>query len=503
MLWSLVVFVTNLNATNDTITCTGIYSCDFETETENTQWKFKHSTGKNKWTIGSYDNSNTCLYVSENAQDTTYGKKSASITLAYRKITLSADDSLQIEFDAIVGGEGNKDYLKIIVVPEDFDFKLPSPSASNLEFVDAYYKDNCFVFENDNGYISETKGKEHFTSVIKNNFSCLDVYLVFIWRNDNSAGTMPGAIIDNISLKGVQVIVKDSVCEGNTYTFNSKKYSQSGLYCDTLSGANGCDSIVYLDLTVNSVLYTTVDTSFCSDKSFITSEGTDYSFQGIKNDTSLTVYDTLQTIKGCDSIVTYNLTVYPVDLPSDTFDIVEICEGETYLFAQKELTQSGEYFDTLQNVFGCDSIIALTLVVNPVYHKDTTVSIEKGSSYSVGESVYTESGKYIDTLTAISGCDSIVTTDLKVVSSLENTEIQKEITIFPNPATSVFEIIMQPSANKRVILLVNSLGITVKNIEMPVNQKEIMIDVNDLPRGVYNVKIEDKDNSMTEKLILK
>ena len=256
-------------------------------------------------------------------------------------------------------------------------------------------------------------------------------------------------------------------------------------------------------MTVNSVLYTTVDTSFCSDKSFITSEGTDYSFQGIKNDTSLTVYDTLQTIKGCDSIVTYNLTVYPVDLPSDTFDIVEICEGETYLFAQKELTQSGEYFDTLQNVFGCDSIIALTLVVNPVYHKDTTVSIEKGSSYSVGESVYTESGKYIDTLTAISGCDSIVTTDLKVVSSLENTEIQKEITIFPNPATSVFEIIMQPSANKRVILLVNSLGITVKNIEMPVNQKEIMIDVNDLPRGVYNVKIEDKDNSMTEKLILK
>ena len=45
-----------------------------------------------------------------------------------------------------------------------------------------------------------------------------------------------------------------------------------------------------------------------------------------------------------------------------------ICEGTTYDFHGRDLTQAGIYSDTLQTINGCDSVIVLTLSVNPVYH---------------------------------------------------------------------------------------------------------------------------------------
>ena len=91
--FSLCAIVTALFAGNDAISFIEYYTYDFESTTENNSWQFRHSTGKNKWTIGSYDDSNTCLYVSENKTDTIYNKKSASISLAYKRIFISAVDN--------------------------------------------------------------------------------------------------------------------------------------------------------------------------------------------------------------------------------------------------------------------------------------------------------------------------------------------------------------------------------------------------------------------------
>jgi PKD repeat protein len=65
---------------------------------------------------------------------------------------------------------------------------------------------------------------------------------------------------------------------------------------------------------------------------------------------------------GCDSLLSVQVSfIAPVLHPfSDT-----ICSGESYAFANQQLTQTGIYNDTLTSAKGCDSIIVLSLQVTP------------------------------------------------------------------------------------------------------------------------------------------
>src|SRR6185436_617627 len=66
-------------------------------------------------------------------------------------------------------------------------------------------------------------------------------------------------------------------------------------------------------------------------------------------------------------------------------------------------------------VSGCDSIIVTTLTLNPVYSSVIDASICPGSMYLLpdGSSVST-AGSFISNLITVSGCDSIITTNLSV-----------------------------------------------------------------------------------------
>ena len=73
-------------------------------------------------------------------------------------------------------------------------------------------------------------------------------------------------------------------------------------------------------------------------------------------------FDTLQNVQGNDSIIIVKLEHYQTYFPVDT---VEICEGETYNFYSQVLTTAGVYHETFQSILGCDSIEELSLVVIP------------------------------------------------------------------------------------------------------------------------------------------
>jgi gliding motility-associated-like protein len=57
---------------------------------------------------------------------------------------------------------------------------------------------------------------------------------------------------DTILIKVVPItfVITANICEGLTYNFHGKEYGQTGMYADTLVAANGCDSIVILDLNI-------------------------------------------------------------------------------------------------------------------------------------------------------------------------------------------------------------------------------------------------------------
>ncbi len=75
---------------------------------------------------------------------------------------------------------------------------------------------------------------------------------------------------------------------------------------------------------------------------------------------------------------------------------------------------AGNYYDTLTSINGCDSVIITQLTVNPVYFITNPQTICDGDSYIINGNTYTVAGNYYDTLYSISGCDSIILTQITV-----------------------------------------------------------------------------------------
>lgn len=88
-----------------------------------------------------------------------------------------------------------------------------------------------------------------------------------------------------------------------------------------------------------------------------------------------------------------------------------IWNGNTY-------NQSGVYNTVLQSINGCDSIVTLNLTINESKSNTQNISICHGESYIIGNSSYIINGIYKDTFQIVSGCDSIITTSLTVYDDI-------------------------------------------------------------------------------------
>lgn len=84
------------------------------------------------------------------------------------------------------------------------------------------------------------------------------------------------------------------------------------------------------------------------------------------------------------------------------------CLGYTVPSGDETYTVSGVYMDTLTSVLGCDSIITIDLSIG---FAEATWDVTACDSYTVpsGDETYDISGIYMDTIPAIGGCDSILT----------------------------------------------------------------------------------------------
>lgn len=150
-------------------------------------------------------------------------------------------------------------------------------------------------------------------------------------------------------------VTNASICQGGTYSFAGQSFTTAGTYPVTLQTVFGCDSIATLNLSINPVPNTILNEAIC--------QGSSFPFNGQNIVIGGQYTQVFQTLSGCDSTVILNLTVSPV---INTSLSETICSGDTYAFFGQILTSSGNYSQTLQTVTGCDSIITLTLTVNPL-----------------------------------------------------------------------------------------------------------------------------------------
>jgi hypothetical protein len=200
-------------------------------------------------------------------------------------------------------------------------------------------------------------------------------------------------------------LLTESICEGESYTFDGQQLTQSGTYSALYTAANGCDSLVTLELTVLDNPLTLLTESIC--------EGSSYTFDG-QQLTQSGAYSALYTAaNGCDSLVTLELTVL---LFGDSTHLSEvICAGESYDFQGTILSESGQYEAVLPAANGCDSLVTLALSVLPTYHTTLNESICEGYSFSYNGEELLEAGVYEYAFTAANGCDSLVTLNIEVL----------------------------------------------------------------------------------------
>jgi len=199
-------------------------------------------------------------------------------------------------------------------------------------------------------------------------------------------------------------LILASICANETYLFDGEVLNTPGEYVATYLAADGTDSTVTLQLSVLSLSLTSLSASIC--------EGENYSFEGQDLTQTGTYSATYAAANGCDSIITLNLTVLP---PVNTSLSVALCDGSTYVFQGDTLSVSGEYAAVLTSADGCDSIVTLKLNLVSYFETAFEASICPGSSYHFAGDTLSLEGIYTDSLTASGGCDSIVTLTLRLL----------------------------------------------------------------------------------------
>lgn len=154
-----------------------------------------------------------------------------------------------------------------------------------------------------------------------------------------------------------------SVYDDNGFSF---VYDSPGFFEHTLElqTEEGCDSIIFLQLTVSEMIHTEFDTVLC---------GTFY-WDGEAYNTSGSYSHYYTAIDGCDSVATCHLNIHG-HIYGDTTNVTRC---DRYEWHGTTYTQTGTYSYVYPSALGCDSTVFLDLHIDysphptPIYPADTS-----------------------------------------------------------------------------------------------------------------------------------
>ncbi len=216
-----------------------------------------------------------------------------------------------------------------------------------------------------------------------------------------------------------------SICMGDSVIIYGQYRHQSGMYTDSLLSKEGCDSIESTQLIVNQVHVTQLPIqAICQGDSLL--------IHGQYQHQAGWYVDSLQTTQGCDSILSVQLTVDSSYYQSSS---LSICEGDSALIFGAYRKQAGNYYDSLSSIRGCDSVLMQSLSIDTNYFRMKTISLCYGDSIFIAGNYVHTTGLYADSLQSAAGCDSILTTQLNVERL--NDSVRVDTTVLEALATNV------------------------------------------------------------------
>ena len=169
-----------------------------------------------------------------------------------------------------------------------------------------------------------------------------------------------------------------------------------------------------------------------------------------------------------------------------------ICGGETYTENGFNASETGVYRKTFQSIEGCDSIVSLSLTVNPSYNYTITATINAGETYTENGFNESEAGTYVQNHQTILGCDSTITLVLTINSSLADIEEEQTLSFYPNPTKGELTF-------DRLVERIEIIDLAGKTVGVYENKKQHNIET--LPSGTYYLRITTGDKTITKKVI--
>ncbi|MFK8045886.1 MAG: choice-of-anchor J domain-containing protein [Crocinitomicaceae bacterium] len=308
--------------------------------------------------------------------------------------------------------------------------------------------------------------------------------------------------------------ITELVC-GGTYSSPSGNFvwTSSGVYQDTIINAEGCDSIITINLTIGNPTQTNLNVTSCD--SYTSPSGNNiYTVSGIYN-------DTLSTIDGCDSVLTIDLTV---GSPTQTNLNVTSCDSYISPSGNNSWTVSGVYNDTLLTVNGCDSVLIINLTIDVVdlniseTNGEITASqmnaayqwIDCGANNSpiVGETgqSFTPSanGDYAVVITNGVCVDTSLCLTINTIG-IEEEFLLQGIDIIPNPSNGIFSIVLDKHLAGNLEIIVTDLNgrlILTTTEALQEGETNISINLKNAESGVYLVKLVSDKKYRTERILI-
>jgi photosystem II stability/assembly factor-like uncharacterized protein len=328
-----------------------------------------------------------------------------------------------------------------------------------------------------------------------------------------NADGCPQMIFLNVQeLQSYTISFEDSFCAGGLYVWNQLVLTNPGTYTQEFMATDGCDSTVTLLLTETSPVETNLEMLVCQGE-MVTVGNQEFSTTGS--------YEVeLTGANGCDSIVHLALTVLPNDQETEA---AEICAGDFYTWEGAMLSNPGQYQVAYTNTQGCDSIRVLNLTVFPnpeLFIVDTLPDNGTGNGAAVldvlqGQPPYSvswsnggmglvqtglDAGNYTVTVTDANDCSDTLSVTVPMTTSLREADLQM-VSVWPNPTTGQLWVELPDAWDVGSVLLIlyNALG---EGIRVWEGQEVLQALDMAAPNGAYLLMIQYREYRQMQKVII-
>ena len=467
------------------------YQTDFTTDQS---WMMNNGAAPNYWMMGTPSGATqSALFVTNDGANAAYTITSVSVAMAEKLFTMPADDSIHVEFDVQVGGEGTStpyDYLKVFLAPAAVEF-TPGATSSNTQ--SSYsYSTNAFDFSD---YLSQTGNSSYpyKLSLTQGNTIHIDMNvvnpdpngsakIVFLWRNDGTSGTQPGAIISNFSIEatGSGPVVTDptvatvaaSAIAQTSATLNATITNPDNV---TIT-AKGFEWKATAGGTYTQIAGTGTGNTFTANLSGLTAN-TGYTYKAFITFNGTTVYGSEMTF------TTLPEDVQPCNVPTNlhTTDI----QNEAISIAWDADANVTSWNIQYRPVGG--TLTTATSNTNAY----TITGLTGLTTYEIQVQADCGNGNLSDWTAAITAQTTNVGIDNYLLNSIK---------LYPNPANDVVNV-QCTMYNVQSVEVIDVYGKVIKT--MNVTENPTRINVSGLANGMYFVRVTTEEGTVTKSFVKK